>query len=103
MRCNDVTFCNETFFDDGRDDGLWNLQNCDGTTINKTITIQVSENLRQCEWITDLHGLQILFSLYCCIVASMHIRVSRYPAWGMGRCVPRQKLRDFYSERKLRG
>ena len=63
----------------------------------------ISPNLRQCEWITDLHGLQILFSLYCCIVASMHIRVSRYPAWGMGRCVPRQKLRDFYSERKLRG
>ena len=62
----------------------------------------ISRNLRQCRWITDLHGLQILFSLYCCIIAFMHIRVSRYPAWGMGRCVRRQDLREFYSERKLR-
>merc|ERR1719362_1720323 len=65
-------------------------------------TIVISKNLRQCRWITDLHGLQILFSLYCCVIAFMHIRVSRYPAWGMGRCVKRQDLRNFYSERKLR-
>ena len=62
----------------------------------------ISKNLIQCRWITDLHGLQILFSLYCCIVAVRHIRISMYPAWGMGRCVARTYLRDFYSERTLR-
>ena len=102
MFCSDVTSCKEIFVDDGREDGLWNLQNCTGTTRNETKTIKVSPNLRKCQWITDLHGLQILFSLYCCIVASMHIQVAKYPAWGMGRCVDRKKLKDFYSERILR-
>ena len=102
MFCSDVTSCKEIFVDDGREDGLWNLQNCDGITKNITKTEKVSPNLRKCQWITDLHGLQILFSLYCCIVASMHIQVAKYPAWGMGRCVDRKKLKDFYSERILR-
>ena len=68
-------------------DSFGNLTDCRGKTENITITEKVSENLRKCQWITDLHGLQILFSLYCCIVASMHIQVAKYPAWGMGRCV----------------
>ena len=39
-------------------------------------------HLRNCEWLEDVHGLQILFCSYCWLIAATQMSMVRQPAWG---------------------